>query len=222
MSLEHGPPIRHLKPRTEAQKIRRRELWLARAGDRRALEERALTKRYDELKAAMARLGVSIGTIADLAQRHEDPVKRFEVLKARVERWEALWMVTLRKRTTRGKIVIGGAVLAELGELVMEDASDQAFLARVLALLDQRVPRVHDRVIIRGLLVGPDGGGVALSLRPGGPPDEPIHEALAALGEKAAAFDQDQPGDAEDDLWAEGETQLVEAAELDVREGGVE
>jgi hypothetical protein len=188
MTLNDDPAKRPAKPRTEDQKTRRRALWRARDGDRRALELQTLTRRYDELKVAMERLGVRIGPIDDLAQRHTDPVKRFEILKARVERWEALWMVTLRKRMTRGKIVIGGAVLAELGELVMEDVSDQGFLARVVDLLDRRVPRVHDRVIIKGLLAGPSGPAPALPLRPGGPLDEPIDAAMAALGLRPAAL----------------------------------
>jgi hypothetical protein len=212
MTLDDRPSQRHPKPRTEAQKLRRKELWLARAGDRRVLEERALTQRYDELKAAMAKLGVRIGTIEDLAGRIADPIRRFEVLKARVERWEALWVITLRKRMTRGKIVIGGAVLAELGELVMEDPSDQAFLARVTALLDRRVPRVNDRVIIRGLLSGSGSSSVTLPLRPGGSLDEPIEEALAALGERPPAQGGAQVDDGEDDPDAHD----------GLREGGVE
>jgi hypothetical protein len=216
MTPEHDLSIRPSKPRTEAQKLRRRELWLARADERRTIEEHALTKRYDELKASMSKIGVRIGTVSDLAQGIEDPLKRFEVLKARVERWEALWAITLRKRMTRGKIVIGGAVLAELGELVMEDPTDQAFLAKVVDLLDRRVPRVQDRVIIRALLAGPGGGGEALPLRPGGPREEPVEAALAALGETPSVLGGGRSDDEEDEAPADDE------ADGDIREGGVE
>jgi hypothetical protein len=216
MTPEHDPPKRPSKPRTEAQKLRRKERWLSRAHDRRAREAHALTRRYEELKASMSKIGVRIGTVADLPQRIEDPLRRFEVLKARVERWEALWAITLRKRMTRGKIVIGGAVLAELGELVMEDPTDQAFLAMVVDLLDRRVPRVQDRVILRALLAGPGGGGAALPLRPGGPLDEPVDAALAALGEAPSVLGGGRSDDGEDELQAD------EDAEADDREGGVE
>jgi hypothetical protein len=191
-------------PRSEMQKGRRRARWLAQADDRRRLAELELEHRYGALKIAMSRVGVQIGPISDLAERIEDPVRRFEVLKARVERWEALWAIALRKRITRGKIIIGGAVLAEVCDLVMEDPSDQAFLVRLTALLDRRVPRVQDRAVIRGLLIEPGRPSVALPLRPGGPLEESIEAALRALGEAQRAFADEVGEDGENSLGEVG------------------
>lgn len=184
MVRDERPPARKPRSRTALQKAVRKERRLARAADMRAQEEGELIRRYDELAAAMARIGIRIGNISDLNDMQSDPEKRFGVLKARVERWEALWRVTLRKRMTRGKIMIGGAVLAELEALVMEDPNDQAFLARVTAILDRRVPRVQDRVIIRGLLGQQKDAVGSLALRRAGPADETIEQALAARGEE--------------------------------------
>lgn len=64
---------------------------------------------------------------------------------------------------------------------------------------------MHDRVIIRGLLTGQGGGGGNLPLRPGGPPDEPIEQALAALGERPATLGAGPCDDDEDSPEAEDE-----------------
>jgi hypothetical protein len=180
--------------RSEAAKSRRKALYLARADERRALEERALLRRYEELKGAMKRVGLRIGSIADIAHRLDDPAARFEMLRARVERWDALWSITLRKRETRGKIIIGGAVLAQLAELVMHDQADQAFLDSVIRLLDNRVERVRDRLVIKELLAGEGQIGSALPLRRGGPLNESLEDALAAIGEGLAAFERGPVG----------------------------
>jgi hypothetical protein len=203
-------PKRHAKPRTAAQKLRRKELWLARADDRRVLEERALQARYVELKAVMARVGVRIGAIADLADKVPDPVHRAEVLKARLERWEALWMTTQRKRFTRGKIIIGGAVLAEIEDLDLDAPDRRAFFDALVALLDARVPRVRDRLVVRDLLSAACRGPAPIPLRAGGSLDEPIEAALAAIGERPIAFGRSELGDDGEDEADPGDlTELV-------------
>ena len=194
MGDDHTAEKQRSKPRTEAQKRRRAELRLARADDQRAVEERAILTRYDELKAAMKRAGLRIGPISDVARKLDDPIARFEMLKARVERWDALWSMTLRKRETRGKIIIGGAVLARLADMIQSDQTDRDFLAGVVTLLDERVPRVRDRLVVRELLNATDIDEVALPLRPGGPLNETLEQALAALGETLSAFERGPVG----------------------------
>lgn len=200
------PPPPRWPPRSEAAKKRRRELYLARAEDRlasrRAIEEREILRRYDELKAAMKRVGLRIGPVADIARQLDDPIARFEMLKARVLRWDALWSVTLRKRETRGKIIIGGAVLAKLADLAEDALSDQAFLVEIVALLDARVPRVRDRKVVRELLTGASGPEAALPLRPGGPLDEDLEQALEAIGDGLAAFERRTGAGSSDDDFA--------------------
>src|SRR5271156_5662461 len=107
--------------RTEAQKQRRKELWAAKADDRKARQtvddEGRLLARLAELETAMR----DLGRTGVHGRRHTRPLEsitddaeRFSVLKARVERLEALWSIDRRKRETRGKIIIGGALLVEL------------------------------------------------------------------------------------------------------------
>ncbi|MGC1301435.1 MAG: hypothetical protein WA840_03580 [Caulobacteraceae bacterium] len=142
----------------------------------------------------MARAGVKIPPISDIDTKFDDPVRRFEVLKARVGRWDALWSIQLRKRETRGKIIIGGAVLAAIAEVADDDAEEQAFRTRILALLDERVPRVRDRLVVRQLLAVDDGQPVELALRPGGPLDESLVDALKALGEGLSPLERSALG----------------------------
>jgi hypothetical protein len=176
------------KPRTDAQKQRRRELWLAREADRRTAAGARCLARYEELKLEMARHGQIIGTLAD-AEAIEDPAHRFEVIKARVERWDALWSITLRKRDTRAKIILGGAVLAEIAYLRDDDPADREFRRRLVGLLDRRVLRIRDRLLIRDLLTATVTGESPLPLRPGGAPGETLEQALAAIGEGFTSFD---------------------------------
>src|SRR5271154_1283690 len=172
-------------PRTEAQKARRRDLWVARADERRQHQtfdgESALLARLAELETALrdeGRQGIH-------ARRHSRPLdsitddaERFAVLKARVERLEALWSIDRRRRETRGKIIIGGALLAELIDAA--NAGDQALIATVLDVLDRRVDAVRDRLTVRELL-----GGVPLPLRPSGSLEESPEDALRQASEKA-------------------------------------
>jgi hypothetical protein len=194
------------KPRTEAQKKRRRELWVAREADRQAEAETRCLARYEELKLEMARHGQIIGSLAD-ALAIEDPGHRFEVVKARVERWDALWSITIRKRDTRGKIVIGGALLAELAGLDLEDERDAAFHQRLVDLLDRRVLRVRDRLLVRDLFSGATQAQTPLPLRPGGKLDEQLAEALEAVGEDFSSYDAEtlamSVGDREAELEAD-------------------
>jgi hypothetical protein len=177
------------RPRTEAQKQRRQALWDARADDRlkktRLNEQEALKVRLEELEGALrdsGRGGVHSERHTMPLDEIEDDDHRFHVLKARVERLEALWSINRRKRETRGKIIIGGAVLAEAGEGRM--LADAALLAQLVDILDRRVERVRDRLTVRELL-----GDVPLPLRPGGSADESLDVALRTAGETLPDFD---------------------------------
>ena len=208
------------RPRTEAQKNRRKELWAAREADRRLgrrqSEEEALTHRLGELEAALrdqGHVGVHNRRHATPLDEIEDDAQRFAVLKARVERLEALWAINQRKRETRGKIIIGGALLAEAADLVVEDRDD--LLQRLVDILDRRVERVRDRLTVRELL-----GNPPLPLRPGGDPEEDAESALAAAGEALPDFDamaQSALAEVDDDAldWADPDTrdEAVDAAE---------
>lgn len=187
------------RPRTEAQKQRRQALWDARADDRltktRLTEQEALKVRLDELELALrdsGRGGVHSERNTIPLEEIADDDQRFHVLKARVERLEALWSINQRKRETRGKIIIGGAVLAEAGEGLMR--ADSAMLAQLVDILDRRVERVRDRLTVRELL-----GNVPLPLRPGGDASEGLEDALQAAGETLPDFDaMAQPAMADD------------------------
>ena len=198
-------------PRTEAQKQRRKELWVAREADRQLAAEARCLARYEELKLEMARYGQIIGSLADVLVI-EDPTRRFEIVKARVERWDALWSITLRKRDTRGKIVLGAALLAETAFLDLDNPDDAAFRRRLVDLLDRRVLRVRDRLLVRDLLSGPTMTPTALPLRPGGQLDEVLATALAAMGEGLESFESDALAMSVGDSQAELEFDRVEPA----------
>lgn len=170
------------RPRTPAQKDRRLALKVVRGDE-------TYRQRYEVLKAEMAAAGWTIGKIKDLDERFAtDPVQRYEVLKARVQRWEALWSIRKRKLETRAKIIIGAAVLAELAACQAE-GSDDGFAARLTDLLDRLVPRVSDRLALRDLT------GLALPIRPGGALDETYEQALAAIGELIPEGDEEEEAD---------------------------
>lgn len=177
------------KPRSPEQKARRQELWIAQETVRRDAATRRYLARYEELKIEMARHGSNIGPIDDL-QAIDDPQRYADVLKARVERWDALWSITKRKKDTRGKIIIGGAILAELADLDLTLPDDQALLTRMVDLLDKRVERVRDRTILRYLLTASAQAEIQLSLRSGGPLDEDLKTALKAAGESFYDYDR--------------------------------
>jgi len=57
---------------------------------------------YETLKAQIVASGHTLGSIGDLDEKFAtDPVRRHEVLKARVDLWDALWSITKRKRAFR-------------------------------------------------------------------------------------------------------------------------
>lgn len=177
------------RPRTEAQKQRRQALWEARADARKARQtgddEARLTARLAELEIALrdhGRTGIHGPRHSRPLDSITDDVERFGVLKARVERLEALWSIDRRKRETRGKIIIGGALLAELIDGVA--AGDRTLLTALLDVLDRRVAEARDRLTVRELL-----GDAPLPLRPGGSLGEDLQEALRTLGEGEPDFD---------------------------------
>ena len=187
MSLEPPAVKSAYRPRNLAQKQRRLELKVIQGDERYRL-------RYEALKAEMAASGHAIGSIRDLDEKFAiDPIRRYEVLKARVERWDALWSIAKRKRETRAKIVLGAAVLAELAALQAGAAPRQGdgLAGQITDILDRLVPRVRDRLILRELT------GLALPPRLGGPPDETAEQALKAIGELALELDRGAFGDAD-------------------------
>ena len=170
------------RPRTEAQKQRRKDLWSARETERkqgrRRSEEDDLRARLDDLETALrdqGRLGVHNRRHVRPLNDIEDDAQRFAVLKARVERLEALWAINQRKRQTRGKIIIGGALIAEIADHFVEDRED--LLQRLVDIIDRRVDAVFDRLTVRDLL-----GDVPLPLAPG----TSLEDALtSAVGENS-------------------------------------
>jgi hypothetical protein len=177
------------RPRTEAQKARRRDLWAARADERRQRQtidgEATFLARLAELETALrdeGRSGVHGRRHSRPLESITDDAERFAVLKARVERLEALWSIDRRKRETRGKIIIGGALLAELFDAAI--AGDQTLIATVLDVLDRRVDAVRDRLTVRELL-----GDAPLPLRPGGSLEEAAEDAFRQVSEEAPDFD---------------------------------
>jgi len=178
MSLDQSPDQPGAKsayrPRNAAQKQRRLELKVAQADER-------YRARYQALKGEMAAAGHTIGTLRDLDEAFaNDPLRRHEVMKARVQRWDALWSITKRKRETRAKIVLGGAVLAALAQASQDDGR----AAWIAAILDRHVLRVRDRITLRDLT------GLPLPLRPGGALDETAEQALKAIGDQSAEFEK--------------------------------
>ena len=179
----------HYRPRTEAQKQRRKALWEARAEERKTRQKGAteadLLARLDELEVALrdqGHAGIHGRRNSRPLDEITDDAERFSVLKARVERLEALWSIDRRKRETRGKIIVGGALLAELIDATA--SGDRSLLNSVLDILDRRVETVRDRLTVRELL-----GDAPLPLRPGGDPEDELAEALKATADSAPDFD---------------------------------
>ena len=177
------------RPRTEAKKARRKDLWVARAETRKVRqtvdEEARLTARLAELETALrdqGRSGVHGRRHTRPLDEITDDAERFGVLKARVERLEALWAIDRRRRETRGKIIIGGALLAEVIEAVA--AGETETLTSLLDVLNRRVETPKDRLTVRDLL-----GGAPLPLRPGGDLDDGLDEAAAKALRETPDFD---------------------------------
>jgi hypothetical protein len=129
-------PRRRRDRETEDQRQRR----LARLAVQLAERERRARQDIAALTGALPRN--RHGSTTPLA-RIEDPERRLEVLKARVERLEAVLSRLNRKRDTRAKIVLGGALYAEA-----RDLDDPDLLARFRDILDRRVERPQDRLAI--------------------------------------------------------------------------
>lgn len=157
------------RPRTEAQKQRRKALRDARA------EARAARQAIDAEADLRGRLGTVEAALRDFGmagvhnRRHARPLEdivddaeRLAVLKARVERLEALWSLNHRKRETRGKILIGAALLAEFADAGVGDA---ALRQTLIAVLDRLLETVRDRLTVTALL-----GDASLPVRRGGRP----------------------------------------------------
>ena len=89
-------------------------------------------------------MALELETIADIE-------RRLAVKEAREQRLEALAAKGLRRRATRSRIILGGAILAEL----RENPDDRAFLDRIVSILDDRVSRDRDRDDLRHLLSVP-------------------------------------------------------------------
>ncbi|WP_426000330.1 hypothetical protein [Caulobacter sp. DWR1-3-2b1] len=178
------------RPRNETQKQKRKDLWTAREADRklgrRISDEDALKPGLEELEAAlrdMGRTGIHNKRHTVPLEDIADDGQRFAVLKARLERLEALWAINRRKRETRGKIILGGALLAEAADEAWREG-EANLLHRLVDILDRRVESVRDRLTVRELL-----GNVPLPLRQGGDPSEDLLNALEAVGGEAPDFD---------------------------------
>ena len=177
------------RPRTDAQKKRRRELWEARVEDRQTRAqldlEADLRARYDALEAALrdrGEEGIHRRRHSTALDDITDDAQRLGVLKARVERLEALWQINRRKRETRGKIIIGGALLAELIDATA--AGDTGFLAALLDVLDRRVELARDRLTVRELL-----GDAPLPMSFGQAADDAAPEAAGSAFQGGPDFD---------------------------------
>jgi hypothetical protein len=177
------------RPRTDAQKAQRQALIAARAQDRSVLarerETAELQARFAELDTVLrdgGRSGIHGRRNSRPLESITDDAERLAVLKARVERLEALWTVQRRKRETRGKIVLGEAILAELA--AAKERQGSGLSKAVLDVLDRRVETIRDRMTLRDLL-----GGAPLPLRRGGALDEDTDAAIKALGASEPAFD---------------------------------
>ena len=177
------------RPRTEAQKLRRQQLWEAKADERNARltvdAEADLRERLIGLETALrdtGRVGIHGGRHSLPIEEIEDDIRRLGVLKARVERLENLWAVNLRKREVRGKIIIGGAILAELRHAFGAGVTEP--VKTILAVLDRRVNSVRDRLTVKELL-----GDARLSLQPVGTILETLSRQSQELIESAPDFD---------------------------------
>ncbi len=74
--------------------------------------------------------------------------RRIAINEARADRLEALARKGRRRRATRSRIILGGAIIAE----IRDNPDDTAFLQRIVSLLDDRVSRGRDRDDLRELL----------------------------------------------------------------------
>nr|WP_295107971.1 hypothetical protein [uncultured Caulobacter sp.] len=159
-----------LKPRRSPRRPPESEAARARRLHNLAVQ---LADREHRAKSALANLSGGLprnrGHVTRLDQI-EDDERRLMVWKARVERLEALLDQTERKRETRAKIVLGGALLAE----ARTDGEGAELMARLLDVLDRRVVRPLDRKALADTL------GLPIEALPGGTkPTLPDFDAMA-------------------------------------------
>ena len=84
---------------------------------------------------------IDLSSVADLEHRAE-------VLKARQHRLDLLARKHARRRATRSRIILGGAILAH----IRDNPNDAAFLRRIISILDVRVFLPRDRDDLRAFL----------------------------------------------------------------------
>jgi hypothetical protein len=106
--------------------------------------------------------------------------RRLAVREAREQRLEALAAKGLRRRATRSRIILGGAILAEL----RDNPEDRAFLDRIVAILDDRVSRDRDRSDLRDLLSVPVPSVVKQADSDGDDNELPDFASMAELAER--------------------------------------
>ncbi|MBO9546978.1 hypothetical protein [Caulobacter sp.] len=158
-------------PASAARPPRRPESQTARRRRLDALEVNLADREHqaqERLAGLSGRLPRNRGHVKPLA-KIEDDETRLAVWRARVERLEALLDQTERKRETRAKIVLGATLLAE----AVADPDDP-LLARLMAIVDQRVHRPKDRRAIAETL------GLAIApVKDRAVPDLPDFDAMA-------------------------------------------
>ncbi len=108
-----------------------------------------------------------------------------EVDRARAARLEALAVATMRRRHTRARIVLGGALIAEL-----RDAPDDLLARRLVAIVADHVWRARDRRDILSqlgfldpVLLDDLGGGKEDSATGSSPVDRQPLAAPSTVGE---------------------------------------
>ena len=112
----------------------------------------------------------------------EELERELEVREARAQRNQVLAAKRMRRRQTRARIVLGGAVLAEI-----RDGGDPEFIRKIVAILQSRVERERDREDLSNLI-----GSVIPSPAAEFPAKEglPDFEALEAAAVEEGAFDR--------------------------------
>lgn len=77
----------------------------------------------------------------------EELERELEVRDARDRRDRALASNRMRRKQTRARIVLGGAILAEI-----RDIGDPEFIRKIIAILDERVTRERDRETLGNMI----------------------------------------------------------------------
>ena len=114
----------------------------------------------------------------------EELERELQSKDARDRRERALSSNRMRRKQTRARIVLGGAILAEI-----RDIGDPDFIRKIIALLDERVTRERDRETL-GNMIGALVPELPIEHFPasGGLPDfDPFHAAAVAGGAATGA-----------------------------------